>query len=344
MRSALAGTGGRTLSDLVDGVLFDLDGVVYRGADAVEHAPDAIARLRVPTGYVTNNAGRSPRVVAAHLTRLGITTSPEQVTTSAQAAAGLVAERYGEGTKVLMVGGPGLEEALLEASLTLVTSADEHPEVVVQGTSPSITWPDLAEAVYAINAGARHVATNLDSTMPTDRGIALGNGALVKAVSHATGIEPVAAAGKPGPQIFTHSATRGGMRTPIVVGDRLDTDIAGAVGAGMDGLLVFTGVATARDLLLCLPEQRPSYIAADLRGLHESHPEVFWEDGWFQCAGSTARVEHGHLRVVTEGHETRLSGAADTVTVSLNELRAACSAAWSAVDDLALSANIHIRG
>lgn len=344
MVDPLLGTGERSLAEVVDGVLFDLDGVVYRGSTAVPHAPESIERLQIPTGYVTNNAGRSPQVVADHLTDLGITTRPEQVTTSAQAAAGLIAQRYGTGTKVLMVGGPGLQEAILENGLTLVASAEDAPDVVVQGTSQTITWPDLAEAVYAINAGAVHIATNLDSTMPTDRGIALGNGALVKAISHATGRTPAAAAGKPDPQIFAHAAALAKMRRPVVVGDRMDTDIAGAVAAGMPGLLVFTGVATAQDVLRSQPQHRPTYLARDLRGLHETHPEVESAGGRFQCAEATAWLEGGELLVSSGGAQKNLSGVAGEVNVSLNELRAACGAAWATQTELELLPTIHIRG
>lgn len=344
MDRKFSGTGGKPLSEVVDGVLFDLDGVVYRGSTAVPHAPESIGKLQIPTGYVTNNAGRSPQVVAEHLTDLGITTRAEQVTTSAQAAAGLVAERYGEGTKVLMVGGPGLQQAIVNSGLILVDSADDDPQVVVQGSAQTITWSDLAEAVYAINAGAVHIATNLDSTMPTDRGIALGNGSLVKAVSHATGSAPAAATGKPDPQIFHHAAALAQMRTPVVVGDRLDTDIAGAVGAGMAGLLVFTGVATPRDALNSRPEHRPTYLARDLRGLHEVHPEVESVAGRFRCAEASAWVEGGELIVSSGGERKTLSGVAGEVQVSLNELRAACGAAWAAQTELELRRAIHIGG
>src|SRR5690625_2062459 len=157
------------LSTCVDGVLFDLDGVVYRGKRAVEHAVEEINALQVPHGYVTNNAGRPPSDVAAHLTEPGINATGEEIPTSAQAAAGLVESTYGTEIKVLAVGGEGLRTALTERGLTLVSSADDSPDVVVQGTSSTLTWADLAEGVYAINRGADYIATNLDPTMPTEQ-------------------------------------------------------------------------------------------------------------------------------------------------------------------------------
>src|SRR5699024_7062090 len=140
------------------------------------------------------------------------------------------------------------QQALVEAGLHVVDSADEAPDVVVQGTSQALTWSDLAEGVYAINAGAHYIATNLDSTMPTERGMALGNGALVAAVSHATGVEPKYSAGKPDPQIFTEAAIQHSISSPLVIGDRLDTDIQGGNAAGFDCAVVLTGVVGAKDL------------------------------------------------------------------------------------------------
>lgn len=337
--SPLAGTGGRPLACVVDGILFDLDGVVYRGEHAVAHAPAAINALEVPYGFVTNNASRSPGDVAAHLRELGIHAEAEQVTTSAQAAAALIAREYGSGTKVLMVGGDGLRTALEQESLSIVDSAEDAPEVVVQGTSQTITWAELAEAVYAINNGADHVATNLDSTMPTERGMALGNGALVAAVSHATGVQTTYAAGKPEPQIFIHASQRAGMAAPLVVGDRLDTDIKGAAGARIPGLVVLTGVCTPRDILAAREGERPRYIARDLRGLHESHPPVVADRAGWTCGEAHARVEGGELRVGSRA----ISGTGAAVEVSVDELRAACAAAWAAPGPLALDREVHIH-
>src|SRR5690625_2281073 len=284
-------TGSERLIETVDGVLFDLDGVVYRGDSAVKYAVEAINELETPTGYITNNASRPSEHVANHLRFLGLATSPDQVTTSAQAAAELIRDAYGPATRVLMIGGVGLHDALAKAELTVVSGADDDPEVVVQGTSQDITWTDLAEGVYAINAGATYVATNLDATMPTDRGMALGNGALVKAITYATEVEPTFTAGKPDPKIFHHAAQRANMEQPVVVGDRLDTDIAGARAAGYASLVVLPGVHQPGDIMRAPLDQRPDYMATDLRGLHQKHPHVSIDSDVWVCQEARAWAE-----------------------------------------------------
>ena len=322
----------RPLQQEFDTALLDLDGVVYRGPHAVPHAAVAI---EAATGsgmammFVTNNASRSPDEVARRLTELAIPTTPEQIVTSAQAAAGLVAEQGDPSTRVLAIGSDALRAALTAEGLTVVTNADEAPTVVVQGMNTSLSWRELAEAVYAINAGADHIATNLDATVPTDRGVVLANGSMVAAVTHATG-RAARDAGKPEPWIFHQAARRSGARSPLVVGDRLSGDIAGARGAGYAGLHVLTGVDGPADLLCARPSDRPHYLGPDLRALAETHPApALDEDGWWTCRGAVASVWNGTLRLRRDGTNHDLT---DGDRLSLDELRAACAAAWSASD------------
>ena len=165
------------LIDAYDGVLFDLDGVVYLGPVAVPGAPPALAALRerkVPVGFVTNNAARTPGAVAEHLTELGIPATRADVVTSGQAGAQVLRHDLPAGAKVLVVGGEGVREALAEAGLTGVDSADDAPVAVLQGYGNDLTWAQLNEAAIAIHRGARWVATNDDPTRPTDRGAAAG--------------------------------------------------------------------------------------------------------------------------------------------------------------------------
>ena len=145
----------------------------------------------------------------------------------------------------------------------------------------TIGWPDLAEAALAIRAGALWVAANVDPTLPTERGLLPGNGSLVAALRAATGAEPQVA-GKPGPQLMTDAVARGDFRAPLVIGDRLDTDIEGANAAGLPSLMVLTGVNTARDAVYAEPAQRPTYIGHDLRSLHQDGTllEVGPQPGW----------------------------------------------------------------
>ncbi len=320
-----------------DVALLDLDGVVYRGEHAVAHAAAALAAAReagMQMMFVTNNASRTPDVVARHLTDLGVPTGPEEITTAAQAAARMVAQDADERTRVLPVGGEGLRRALLDEGLKVVESAEEQPTVVVQGLEKSLSWADLAEATYAINAGASHVATNMDSTLPTDRGMAIGNGSLVTAVVHATGVRP-RAAGKPEPEIFRQAATRAGAGRPLVVGDRLNTDLAGARAAGYPGLHVLTGVDGPAELLRARAEERPGYLGTDLRALALPHPapQPGEENSW-TCRDAVAR-SHGQTVLVR-----RPDGEIDLHTgaeLTLDELRAACAAAWAASDDAGVS-------
>jgi glycerol-1-phosphatase len=259
----------KALAALYDVALLDLDGVVYRGEDAVPHAAVSLNHAGnegMRRAYVTNNASRTPEAVAEHLTQIGVTAAANEVVTSAQAAARLAFQCVGEGGNVLVIGGEGLLEAVRELGMKPVSSADDLPAVVVQGYSPDLGWRELAEASYAVARGVPWIASNTDMTVPTARGIAPGNGTLVAAVRAATGAVPTVA-GKPELPLHRESILRSGAKRPLVVGDRLDTDIEGAVRGGTDSLLVFTGVTRPADLLTAPPERRPTYLAEDLRGL-----------------------------------------------------------------------------
>lgn len=241
-------------------------------------------------------------------------------------------------------GAPGCA-AIQQAAFHLVDSAADEPAAVVQGYAPHVSWRELAEAAYAIRDGARHVATNLDATLPTQRGIAPGNGALVNAVREATNTVPDSA-GKPSVGIFTQAAQRLGARRPLVIGDRLDTDLHGARAAGMAGLLVLTGITSATDLLRASPAARPSYLAGDLRGLHLAHPGPHHENGWWQCGTAGARLRHeGHLELAgPKRGTTSLSENGQHEVVNLDELRALCAAAWQGHDEgMALATVPHLE-
>lgn len=265
-------------------VVCDLDGVVYRGPTAVPGAVEALSALGVRVLYATNNASRPPTEVADHLRRLGLTCEPDAVATSSQAGAWLLAERVDAGSPVLAVGGEGVALSLREGGLRPVSPDDAATAgpvaAVLQGYGPGVCATDLAEAAYAIQAGALWVATNMDTTLPTDRGVAPGNGSLVGAVANAVGRGPDVVAGKPAPPLYLLCAERLGVeaRGLLAVGDRLDTDIEGAVAAGIDSLLVLTGVD---DLTACLQapaHRRPTWVAPDLAALHLD-PSVAGEGG-----------------------------------------------------------------
>jgi len=309
----------RPLVALHDLALVDLDGVVYKGHEPVPHAASSLTQARaggLALQFVTNNASREPEAVADQLTSLGVETRPDEVFTAAQAGAALLTTRLAPGARVLVVGGAGLHTAVRAAGYVVVESATDRPDAVIQGFAPTLGWADLAEAAYAVAGGAWFVATNLDLSLPTDRGYAPGNGALVGAVQAATGVRPDSA-GKPEPTMYRLAVERTGARSPLVVGDRLDTDLAGARAAGYPGLHVLTGVSSARDAVLARPGERPDYLGADLRALTEVHPLPARADGWWECRDAAARVVDGALEVRGDG---------------VDAARAACAAAWDAVD------------
>ncbi|WP_380168511.1 HAD-IIA family hydrolase [Jannaschia sp. R86511] len=257
-----------------DALLLDLDGVVYAGDGAVPGAPEALARLRadgVALRFVTNNAFRTPQQVADKLVSVGVAATAEEVLASPRAAVGLLRGRFGldDGDRVAVAGGQGLLQAVTEAGLTAehVSRLDGTPAALVQGFSPATTWEDLATASRLVAQGVPWVATNLDATIPTAWGIAPGNGLLVRAVAEAAGRRPDAVAGKPGPHLFTVAAQSCGAVTPLVVGDRLDTDVAGGRAAGQRTALVLTGVHGVLDALRAEPSHRPDRLLQDLGDL-----------------------------------------------------------------------------
>lgn len=302
----------RPLAERHDVALLDLDGVVYLGRQPIPGVPEALAearRLGLRCAYVTNNASRTPAQVAGHLRELGVPADDDDVVTSAQAAARLLRTRIPSGGRVLVVGGEGLREAVSAAGFRLVDSADDEPQAVAQGWAAGVCYADLAEAALAIRRGAVWIATNRDLTLPTSRGLQPGNGALVLAVAQAAGRQPEFA-GKPDPTLHRESVDRTGARDPLVVGDRLDTDIRGAVAAGCDSLLVLTGVSSLAEALTAEPTERATYICFRLNRLNMSIPKVEIEPHRARCAGWEAVVDRGSATVVLSGTETTAASPA----------------------------------
>jgi HAD superfamily hydrolase (TIGR01450 family) len=306
------------LDTAYDVALLDLDGVVYLGGTAIPGAAQALRKAEsagMRLAYVTNNAFRTPAAVAALLTSFGAPATAPDVVTSAQAAARLLAERLPAGAPVLVIGGTGLRMAVRERGLRPVSTVADRPQAVVQGYSPDVGYSVLAEGGLAVAAGALFVATNGDLTLPSRRGRQPGNGSLVQVIATATGVQPLVA-GKPEPPLHRESVLRTGAKHPLVVGDRLDTDIEGARRVSADSMLVLTGVTHPADAVLASPSQRPTYLAEDLAGLLEPHPDVTSLDGAFSCEGWTARWAQEHLELTGDGE--RIDG-----------LRALCAAAWA---------------
>jgi glycerol-1-phosphatase len=303
------------LAAVYDAMLFDLDGTVYHGARPIPGVAETIRKLRerqTAVRFVTNNASRAPGDVAESLRAMEIEATPDEVSTSAQAAAKVLGDRLPAGTAVLVVGAPALEAEVKAAGLRPTREAGDDVAAVVQGHWAETGWKDLAEGCVAIRAGALWVACNVDATLPTERGQLPGNGSMVAALRAATGAEPVVA-GKPASPLFATAASTIGAQNPLVVGDRLDTDIAGAVAAGLDSLVVLTGVATPAGLLVAGPGERPQYLAADLGGLIEPAADlaVGPQKGW---------------QVTVDGDV--LSASSHGSPDALGLLRALCGAAW----------------
>ena len=316
-----------SLAASYDLVMFDLDGVVYLGSAAIPAAPESIKATvdgGTPVAYVTNNASRRAHEVADLLRSIGVPARDEEVVTSGAAAALMLAAELPPGSPVLVVGSASLREELRAAGLTPVDGVADGPVAVVQGYGPTVGWADLAEGCLALRAGARWMATNTDATMPSSRGPLPGNGSMVAALTTALGgRKPDVVVGKPEPALFEVAAKRRGSKHALVVGDRLDTDIEGAIRAGMDSLLVLTGVSTAADVLRATPQERPTHVSADLRGLSKPDEATripAWHEDGVVLGGWRAGYESGELSLTGQAGEP------------MDALRALAAVAWAHLD------------
>ena len=303
-----------------DTLLADLDGVVYEGKNAIEPAPSVINGFQnsgVKVGYVTNNSSRRPETIAEQLVGFGVETTPDQVIGSAETGAQLLATLIPAGSKVLVVGGEGLRHAVETAGFELVEDSDAKPAGVIQGFAPDVAWHHLAEASYAIQGGAKWVATNQDWTIPREKGMAPGNGTLVSAVHTAVGILPPVA-GKPEPEIFHAAVRKLGAAAALFVGDRIDTDISGANRAGIDSVVVMTGVATRKELLGLKPENRPKFIIGDMGELTKPYQEPKATKHGYKCGKAQVELLGNKVRII------------DGDPKSLDVLKAACAVIYNA--------------
>ena len=313
------------LADLTDGLVLDLDGTVYHGSQPIPSAVETLAQLDHSRAYVTNNASRTAQAVVDALKNMGVEARTEQVMTSAMAAVDNLQKECAAGSAVLVLGTATLSDLIADAGFTPVRSADDDPVAVIHGHNPETGWPELSEAALAIAAGARYFATNRDATLPAERGMMVGNGSMVMAVVNATGVDPVST-GKPEPTMYQIMVERLGMKQPLVVGDRLDTDIAAGVAGGFDSLMVMTGVSGHYDLLQANPSLRPTYIGRDLTALH-------------QPASALRPAASAHWDITREGDVVTVASAGDTTAAAHREahggeadlelLRAVLAVVWA---------------
>lgn len=288
-----------TLIDGYDVALFDLDGVLYLGAGAVPGAVEGVAALRergVTTAFVTNNAARPAQTVADHLAALGYEAVVDDVVSSAQAITAMMKAELPAGAKVLVAGTQNLVDHVVAAGFTPVTSADEAPAAVVQGYDPEMTWPRLDEAAIAVQRGARWFAANNDTSRPGERGLVPGAGVAIYAIQVTTRAQPIIA-GKPFEPLMAEALRRTGAKNALFVGDRLDTDIAGACTVGIDSCLVFTGVHGKRDLVEASEGFRPTAIAWDIPGLLLPARELEADADGVRCRGAYASAPDGVARL-----------------------------------------------
>ena len=317
----MLGESRAALSSDHDLAMLDLDGVVYIGPDVVPGAAVHLDRVReqgMRLAFITNNAARPPETVAEHLRSLGVQAAPEDVVTSAQAAARVLVDRLGSGARVVLLGAAGLAEALAAEGLVAVDVEEDDAEALVTGYGPDVLWRDIMRAAVRVREGLWWVASNTDYTIPTPYGVAPGHGVLVETLRRFTGVEPVVA-GKPQRPLLDETVRRVGGERPLMVGDRLDTDIEGARNADLPSLLVLTGVTGLAELVAARPAERPTYLSADLGGLSRKHESPDERDGAWELGGWSARVEDGSLAATGEG-------------VPDDWWRVVACAAWAATD------------
>lgn len=323
------------LTAAYDLAMLDLDGVVYIGSDAVPGAAAAIGEARgagMRVAFITNNASRPPDVVAQHLVELGVAAAVDDVVTSAQAAARLAREAWGEGARVVCLGASGLETALVEAGVTPVGATDDASGVVT-GYGPDVPWRAVMRVAVRVRDGLPWIASNTDLTIPTAFGTAPGHGVLVEMLARFTGVSPVVA-GKPARPLLDETVRRVGGTRALMVGDRLDTDIEGARNAGLDSLLVLTGVTGLPELVAAPRDLRPTYLSGDLAGLGRSHAAPERDGEHWVLGGWRARVTDGALQVSAAAGDPEPDDA----------WRVAAAAAWAHLDASGTVADITAAG
>jgi glycerol 3-phosphatase-2 len=264
--------------DRYDAFLLDLDGVLYRGDQAVRGAGEAVAGLRSAGRaviFLTNNSARTPKEVADKLRGIGVDATSEEVVTSAQATARVAADIAREASRpatAFVIGERGVREALAEVGIEVLDGEPGEAGVVVVGWDRGVDYDRLRTATVLVRAGARLVATNADASYPAPGGQQWpGAGALLAAVETASDARATVV-GKPHRPLFDAAVERAGAERPLIVGDRLETDVLGAAHAGLDSALVLTGASTAGDLLD--EDALPAMILDDVGGLLEERPMV----------------------------------------------------------------------
>ena len=258
-------------------MIIDMDGVLWHGSQPLPGLTEFFQTLherQIRYILATNNASLTPEQYVAKLADMGVTVERHLILTSAMATALYLTEHTDpKKTRIFVIGEDGARQPLLELGFTLTglyeVNEDNKADIVVCGLDRKLTWDKLTTATMNIIAGARFIGTNADTTLPVEQGLALGNGAVLAALQAATGVNPVTI-GKPEPIIYQQAMTLLGSdpAETIAIGDRLDTDILGAIRTGIRSLMVLTGISTEQDLMAS--DFQPTWVMPDLRAVTEA--------------------------------------------------------------------------
>ncbi|NOT13205.1 MAG: HAD-IIA family hydrolase [Methylococcaceae bacterium] len=258
-------------------LIIDMDGVLWHGPIAIPGLIDFFQTLRdlqIHFILATNNASLTPTQYIDKLAKMGVTVAPNEIMTSGIATALYLAERTDPAyTRIFVLGEDGARQPLLEQGFTLtdlyeVNSSNSRngADIVVCGKDETLTWDKLATATLNIRAGAKFIGTNADTTLPTERGVIQGNGAILAALTAATGVTPTII-GKPEPIMYQQALTILGIEpeATVAIGDRLETDILGAVRTGIRSIMVLTGISSEEDLKTS--SYQPTWVMPDITSI-----------------------------------------------------------------------------
>jgi HAD superfamily hydrolase (TIGR01457 family) len=262
----------------IQALIIDMDGVLWHGEQPLPGLVDffdTLRTLQLPFVLATNNASLTPGQYVRKLARMGIVVEPDKILTSAMATALYLAELpeiEPASTRVFVIGEQGATQPLLDRGFILTEPYalnDNSPstaDIVVCGLDRQLTWDKLATATLHIRSGAKFIGTNADTTLPTEHGMVIGNGSILAALKAATGVTPTII-GKPEPIIYQQALSLLGVApaATVAIGDRLDTDILGAIRTGIRSIMVLTGVSTKKDLQNT--DYEPTWIVSDIRDI-----------------------------------------------------------------------------
>lgn len=252
------------------GFIVDMDGVLWHGNNPIDGLVEfftTLNELSIPYVLATNNSSLTQQQYVDKLAKMNVTMSADKVLTSSMATVNYLLEHLSKDKRrAFVIGEDGLRQPLSDNGFTLSENYHVNPpvDIVVSGLDRQLTWDKLATATLHINAGAEFYATNSDTSLPTELGDVMGNGGILAALEAVTGVKPISI-GKPEPILYQQALALLGTdkANTIAIGDRLDTDILGAVNAGLRSILVLTGISSEQDILDV--DYSPTWVMADIK-------------------------------------------------------------------------------